>query len=257
MVPAVGCSQLLRGFATSSVALRVYRPSTALVETNEDGEMVDMSNRIAGGVVADKTGELQAAEAERLTVWRYGKTDFAPRGVGPLAVPDGFASLESFSDEYANLPLAKLVKLHALMSQKMGVPSGMAGYEAVMMQQLGSGGGGGGGGGGVAVAAAPATGANAAASEAAEAEAAAAAEEKKKKAAAQAKASFDVKLGKYPPANKIKLIKELRTVTNLALGDAKGAIDKAPGIIAKNLSKDDAEKLKALFTTLEAEVELL
>jgi large subunit ribosomal protein L7/L12 len=226
------------------------------VEISEKGESIDMSNRIAGGVVMDATGEQQALEAEKNTVWRYGKTDFAHRGLGPLAVPDGYASLDSFATEYANMPLDKLVKLHALMSQRMGVPNGMEGYEQVVMQQLGSGGGGG-GGGGVAVAAAPVAGAAVANAEAAEAEALAAAEEKKRKAAAQAKSSFDVKLGKYPAGNKIKLIKELRTVTNLPLGEAKAAIDKAPGIIASNISKNDAEKLKALFTTLEAEVDLI
>ena len=229
--------------------------SKALVEINEDGESVDMSNSITGGSVMTKSAELQALDAEKQTVWRYGKVDFAPRGVGPLAVPDGFASLESFATEYANMPLGKLVKLHSLMSQRMGVPNGIEGYEQVVMQQLG--GGGGGGGGGVAVAAAPVAANAGASADAAEAEAAAAAEEKKRKAAAQAKSSFDVKLGKYPPGNKIKLIKELRSITNLPLGEAKAAIDKAPGIVATNVSKDDAEKLKALFVTLEAEVELI
>ncbi|TPP46197.1 Ribosomal protein L7/L12 C-terminal domain family protein [Leishmania donovani] len=71
------------------------------------------------------------------------------------------------------------------------------------------------------------------------------------------KLTYDVKLEKFAPEIKIKLIKELRTVTNLSIADAKKAVEKCPGLVATNMSKDDAEKLKGLYEKLGAKVELL
>ncbi|TPP53537.1 Ribosomal protein L7/L12 C-terminal domain family protein [Leishmania donovani] len=71
------------------------------------------------------------------------------------------------------------------------------------------------------------------------------------------KLTYDVKLEKFAPEIKIKLIKELRTVTNISIADAKKAVEKCPGLVATNMSKDDAEKLKGLYEKLGAKVELL
>ena len=165
------------------------------------------------------------------------------RGMGMLFVPDSAATLEKLADDYVNLPAATLVALHKRVSDKLKVD-----HEAQLLAQCG----GGGGGASYAVAApAAAAGGDAAP---AEAEAPKAAEPAKKKVE---KTTADVKLVKFPAEAKIKLIKELRAVTNLPLKDAKDAIDKAPGLIQTNMSKDDAEKLKKLFEGLGAEVELL
>ena len=71
------------------------------------------------------------------------------------------------------------------------------------------------------------------------------------------KTSFDVMIESYPAANKIKMIKELRTVTNLSLKEAKDAIEKTPGIIVKSLDKEGSEKLKKAFEDLQAVIKLM
>ncbi|KAL8117720.1 uncharacterized protein LOC141723288 [Apium graveolens] len=68
------------------------------------------------------------------------------------------------------------------------------------------------------------------------------------------KVVFDVKLEKFDPASKIKIIKEVRGFTDLGLKDAKELVEKAPVLVKKGLTKDEAEaiseKLKALGATV-------
>ena len=153
--------------------------------------------------------------------------------------------VEQMAEAYSQLTLKEISQLQRLVFRKLGHSDKF--YEEALLKGLG----GGGGGAVVMAAAAPAA---AAAAAAPAAEAPKAAEPAKKKVE---KTTADVKLVKFPAEVKIKLIKELRTVTNLPLKDAKDAIDKAPGLIQTNMSKDDAEKLKKLFEGLGAEVELL
>ncbi|ESL06714.1 hypothetical protein TRSC58_05609 [Trypanosoma rangeli SC58] len=87
---------------------------------------------------------------------------------------------------------------------------------------------------------------------------AAAAEEPSKTEKKKAeKTTYDVKLAKFTPDIKVKLIKELRSVTSLSISDAKSAIEKCPGLVQTNMRKEDAEKLKGLFEKLGATVELI
>jgi large subunit ribosomal protein L7/L12 len=76
----------------------------------------------------------------------------------------------------------------------------------------------------VAVAAAPAAGAGA--------------------AAAEEKDSFDVVL-ESAGDQKIAVIKEVRALTNLGLGEAKALVDGAPATVLEGANKDAAEKAKA------------
>lgn len=68
-------------------------------------------------------------------------------------------------------------------------------------------------------------------------------EEKKEKTA------FDVKLEKFDAASKIKVIKEVRSFTNLGLKEAKDLVEKVPAILKQGVTKEEAndiiEKLKA------------
>lgn len=153
--------------------------------------------------------------------------------------------VEQMAEAYSQLTLKEISQLQRLVFRKLGHSDKF--YEEALLKGLG-----GGGGGAVVMAAPAATAAPVAAAPAAEAPKAA--EPAKKKIE---KTTADVKLVKFPAEAKIKLIKELRTVTNLPLKDAKDAIDKAPGLIQTNMSKEDAEKLKKLFEGLGAEVELL
>jgi large subunit ribosomal protein L7/L12 len=169
-----------------------------------------------------------------------------------MEMPDSNKKLDEFATLYSQLTLKEVTQLQKLIFKKLGHSEEF--YEQALLRGLG----GGGGGGGVVMQAAPAAVAAPAAAagpSAAEEEAKAAAEAEAKKKAQ--KTTFDVKLGKYPADAKIKLIKELRAVTNLPLKDAKDLIDKAPGFVAKTMGKEDAEKLAKLMKEHGAEVELL
>lgn len=55
---------------------------------------------------------------------------------------------------------------------------------------------------------------------------------------------------------KIQVLKELRAVTALGLKEAKDIIDKAPGVIKENATKEEAEKIKAKLEEVGAKVEV-
>ena len=73
--------------------------------------------------------------------------------------------------------------------------------------------------------------------------------------AAEEKSSFDVVL-KDAGDQKIKVIKVVRDATGLGLKEAKELVDGAPKTVKENVSKDEAEDLKAKFTEVGATVEL-
>jgi large subunit ribosomal protein L7/L12 len=62
------------------------------------------------------------------------------------------------------------------------------------------------------------------------------------------KDTFDVILESHGD-NKISVIKEVRAITSLGLGEAKALVDSAPKAVLEGVKKEDAEKAKA---TLEA-----
>ena len=74
-------------------------------------------------------------------------------------------------------------------------------------------------------------------------------------AAAEEKTSFDVVLASAGD-QKIKVIKVVRDATGLGLKEAKELVDGAPKTVKENVSKDEAEDLKAKFTEVGAVVEL-
>ena len=74
-------------------------------------------------------------------------------------------------------------------------------------------------------------------------------------AAAEEKSSFNVVL-KEAGDQKIKVIKVVRDATGLGLKEAKDLVDGAPKTIKENVSKEEAEDLKAKFTEVGAVIEL-
>ena len=74
-------------------------------------------------------------------------------------------------------------------------------------------------------------------------------------AAAEEKTSFNVVLSAAGD-QKIKVIKVVRDATGLGLKEAKDLVDGAPKTIKENVSKEEAEDLKAKFTEVGATVEL-
>ncbi|KAF9690303.1 hypothetical protein SADUNF_Sadunf01G0181500 [Salix dunnii] len=77
-----------------------------------------------------------------------------------------------------------------------------------------------------------------------------------KTATAAEKTAFDIKLEKFDAAAKIKVIKEVRTFTDLGLKEAKDLVEKVPVVLKKGLTKEEAgpiiEKLKALGATVQS-----
>ena len=74
-------------------------------------------------------------------------------------------------------------------------------------------------------------------------------------AAAEEKSSFNVVL-KEAGDQKIKVIKVVRDATGLGLKEAKDLVDGAPKTIKENVSKEEAEELKAKFEEVGAVIEL-
>ena len=73
--------------------------------------------------------------------------------------------------------------------------------------------------------------------------------------AAAEKTSFNVVLTSAGD-QKIKVIKVVRDATGVGLKEAKDLVDGAPKTVKENVSKDEAEDLKAKFTEVGAVVEL-
>jgi len=57
-------------------------------------------------------------------------------------------------------------------------------------------------------------------------------------------------------ADKIKVIKEVRTVTGLGLKEAKDLVEAAPKSLKEGVGKEEAAKIKALLESAGAQVEL-
>jgi len=74
-------------------------------------------------------------------------------------------------------------------------------------------------------------------------------------AGAEEKSSFNVVLSDAG-SNKIQVIKVVRDATGLGLKEAKELVDGAPKTVKENVSKDEAEELKAKFSEAGAVVEL-
>ena len=74
-------------------------------------------------------------------------------------------------------------------------------------------------------------------------------------AAAEEKTEFDVVLA-AAGAEKIKVIKVVREITGLGLGEAKAVVDGAPKTLKEAVSKEEAEEIKAKLTEVGGTVEL-
>ncbi len=73
--------------------------------------------------------------------------------------------------------------------------------------------------------------------------------------ASEEQTEFTVVLKEVGP-NKIPVIKVVRELTSLGLGEAKALVDNAPSTVKENVSKADAEEIKKKFAEVGATVEL-
>lgn len=131
-------------------------------------------------------------------------------------------------DEISGLTLLEVADLTEVLRKRLGVE------EMPFMAVMAPGTGVGGGGGGLA-------GANTAAEKV---------EEKKEKTA------FDLKLESFDAASKIKIIKEVRSFTDLGLKEAKDLVEKAPAVLKTGVPKEEAEKIAEKLKELGAKVVL-
>ncbi len=74
-------------------------------------------------------------------------------------------------------------------------------------------------------------------------------------AAAEEKTEFDVVLSDIG-ANKLAVIKAVKDITGLGLGEAKALVESAPKAVKEAVAKDEAEKMKATLEAAGAKVEL-
>ncbi len=74
-------------------------------------------------------------------------------------------------------------------------------------------------------------------------------------AAAEEKSSFTIMLTSAG-ANKIAVIKEVRTITNLGLKEAKDLVDAAPKAIKEGVNKEESAEIKKKLEAAGATVEL-
>jgi len=73
--------------------------------------------------------------------------------------------------------------------------------------------------------------------------------------AAEEKTEFDVILAAFGD-NKINVIKEVRAITGLGLGEAKALVEGAPKAVKEGVSKAEAEDIKKKLEEAGAKVEL-
>ena len=74
-------------------------------------------------------------------------------------------------------------------------------------------------------------------------------------AAAEEKTEFDVVLAEVG-ANKLAVIKAVKDITGLGLGEAKALVESAPKAVKEAVAKDEADKMKATLEAAGAKVEL-
>jgi len=70
------------------------------------------------------------------------------------------------------------------------------------------------------------------------------------------KTSFDVMLKGFDAKSKIKVIKEVRAITQLGLKEAKALVEGAPTAVMKGVKKEEAEEIMNKLKEIGAEVEL-
>ena len=70
------------------------------------------------------------------------------------------------------------------------------------------------------------------------------------------KTEFDVELTSFDEAAKLKVIKAVKEITGLGLGEAKDIVVNAPKMVKTGVSKEEAESLKAQLEEAGAKITL-
>jgi large subunit ribosomal protein L7/L12 len=127
------------------------------------------------------------------------------------------ATKEEILEAIASMTVLEVSELVKMMEEKFGVSAAAPVAVAV---------GGGGGGGGAAP------------------------------AASEEKTEFTVTLKAFDESKKIAVIKEVRTITNLGLKEAKDLVEGVPKPLKENVSKEEAAKIKEAIAAAGGTVEI-
>lgn len=76
-------------------------------------------------------------------------------------------------------------------------------------------------------------------------------------AGAEEKSEYNVKITGTDAAKKIAVIKEVKTIMNIGLADAKAKVEGGEFVVAENVKKEEANKMKEALTAAGATVELV
>ena len=205
--------------ARASANARVARSATRFAPPSaRDGE------RRARGFASASASNATRASANASDEARDARDDGVTVDLdAELGAPKS-AKVAEIADRVCELTLIEVNELCDVLAERLGLGdmSGMMFGGGAMPAGGGSGGGGGGGGG------------NAAA------------------APAEEKTSFALKLESFDAAQKIKVIKEVRAITDLGLKEAKELVEGAPAVLKKELKKEEAEALIAKLTAVGA-----
>ena len=167
------------------------------------------------------------ASAEGLVDVRKLPTDYDPSTFDPSSPsrPPPSDRVWRLVEDVSSLTLAESAALSSLLLRRLDIPS--APPIAILNSAAGLGGGGGGATAGAAG---------------------------EKAAAAAEKTVFELRLEAFDAASKIKVIKEIRSFTDLGLKEAKELVEKAPAVIKGGVSKEDAEAIVERMKAVGAKV---
>ncbi|CAN6332086.1 unnamed protein product [Urochloa humidicola] len=162
------------------------------------------------------------ASAEELIDVRKLPTDYDPSTFDPSSPsrPPPSDRVWRLVEDVSSLTLAESAALSSLLLRRLDIPS--APPIAILNSAAGLGGGGGAAG--------------------------------EKPAAAAEKTVFELRLEAFDAASKIKVIKEIRSFTDLGLKEAKELVEKAPAVIKGGVSKEDAEAIVERMKAVGAKV---
>lgn len=71
------------------------------------------------------------------------------------------------------------------------------------------------------------------------------------------KKTANIELTGFDAAQKVKIIKELKTLLNLGLKETKDLVDKVPSVLFKDMKREEAEKMAETLKSLGCTVNLV
>lgn len=211
---ACAASQSSKTTVTSVGPLARWRSVASLASARERGS----SRKVAGVSGAWRTFASSAEDSEARNL----RDDNVNVDLDAKIPKKSNPKVAAIADQVCELTLLEVNELCDVLAERLGLGdmSGMMFGGGMMPHGGGGAATGGGGAGGAAAAAAP----------------------------VEEKTSFTLKLESFDAAQKIKVIKEVRGITDLGLKEAKDLVEGVPAVLKKDLKKEEAEALMKKLT---------